>query len=410
MNTLKKKLFAISIGAISLYGHALESDGYVTESGLNILPLLDSKIEHVDNIGRYSKSENAESSTVFVVEPGIVLNSDRNGNQYQLAYQLSSGTYFDSSDDNYLDHAFTTNNFVQINNRNAIGFNYAYLYMHEERGTGILAGDSLSTIAREPVEFDIHNISASHVYGSEAAKGRLETSLRYENKTYQNYREINVSGFSQVSTQYKDYEETGGAIALYYRALPATRFLFEIDLADRKYNLNDPLTEQSQDNFDSYYLVGAAWDITGKTDGKLRLGLQNKSYEDTTKENFNGFSWDLDLTWQPVRYSSVELSAGQRAKDPDQGSNFINETSFDGAWKHYWLNHFYSNVNLMLVLDDYSKSSRSDDLIKTSISMGYELREYVDFQFGWRNENNDSSIDSNTYDQNVWYIAANLAL
>ncbi|WP_295891676.1 outer membrane beta-barrel protein [uncultured Vibrio sp.] len=410
MSTFRQKILASSLAIISLAAHGIESDGYITENGLNILPLLDTKIEHVDNIGRYSKEETAESSTVFIIEPGLVLSSDRNGNQYQVLYQLSSVSYFDSSDDNYTDHTFATNNFVQINNRNGFGLNYAYLYMHEERGTGILAGDALSTIAKEPVEYSIHNVSATHTYGSEQAKGKLETSLVFESKAYQNYRDISSADFAQVSTKFKDYNEFGGAVAFYFQALPATDLLFEVNLADRNYSLNDPATSQSQDNFDSFYYVGATWDVTGKTDGKLRLGLQNKSYEDTTKENFSGFSWDLDLKWQPAQYSSVTVSAAQRAKDPDQGSNFVNETSFEGSWKHFWLTHLYSNLDLQLIMDDYSESNRSDDLVKTSISLGYELRDFADIYVGWRNENNDSSIVSNTYDQNVWYIAANLAL
>ncbi|RTZ17433.1 capsular biosynthesis protein CpsB [Vibrio aquaticus] len=409
MKTSIKSISAMIFVALSMNVNAMkEGNGYVTDSGLKILPILDSRLEHNDNIGRYSDAESPESSTVLVIEPGIALQSDRGGNQYQVAYQLAAGSYFDSSDDNYVDHRFTTNNKVTLNTRNALRINYAFLYLHEERGSGILAGDGLSTIANEPVEYVIHNASLTHIFGSQEAMGRIETGLRIEDKKYKNYRNIENPQYSLISTKYKDYTEFGGNGAFYYRAFPTTSLLFEVDISERSYDLNDPVTSNSQDSLNVFYLTGATWDITGKTTGKLRFGLQDKSYDDSTKKDFTGFSWDLELEWKPLSYSTVTVAAAQRARDPEQGSNYVDETSFDGNWKHYWLNHLYTNASLQFVLDDYSESTRTDDLYRVGLYFGYELRDYVELSAGWRFEDNESSIDGNSYDQNVWYLSADM--
>ncbi|MCP3697566.1 MAG: outer membrane beta-barrel protein [Aliivibrio sp.] len=407
MNTLQKALITAVLLSKGCLVAANESNGYTTSSGLKVIPLLDVKLEHNDNIGSYSSAENPDSSGMLEVKPGLVLESDRNGNQYQIAYQLVSGNYFDSDTDDYLDHMFTTNNFIKINQRAGIGLNYSYLSLHEDRGTGILAGDNLSTIATKPVKYVIHNVNLTHIYGSQNAQGRIESNVRYEQKTYKNYRNLTDPSFEALSTKYKDYDEFGGAVAFYYNIRPATDLLFEVDLANRHYKLKDPISSQSQDNLNTYYWVGAKWDITGKTLGKVRLGLQNKRYKNAESDDFNGFSWDLDLTWSPLNYSTVTLSASQRADDPDQGTSYITKTSFDAAWKHYWLTHFYSNISLGHINDNYSESSREDKLLETTIALGYELRDYVEISAGWRHENNDSSIATNNYKQNVWYLETN---
>ncbi|WP_052737554.1 outer membrane beta-barrel protein [Grimontia sp. AD028] len=408
MNSPKKTLIALALLSTSSWVVANEDNGYTTESGIKITPLFEAYYEYNDNVGRYSPSESPESSSALIAKPGVMFESDRNGNQYQIAYQLSSGNYFDSDVDDFLDHALTTNNFVQISQRSGIGFNYTYLKSHEARGTGILAGDQLTTIANEPVKYSLHNANITHVYGAEDATGRLESNLRYENKKYNNYRDLTAPGFVALSTKYKDYDELAGALAFYYQIFPATELLLEIDLADRQYKLGDPVSGSSQNNLDAYFLVGTQWDITGKTTGKLRLGLQDKNYEDDAREDFNGFSWDLDVVWEPLTYSTIALSAAQSAIDPDQGNNFINQTSFAASWKHFWLSRVYSNIAFDIINDDYSQSSREDDLLRSSFYLGYAFREDTEITAGWRYEDNDSSIDTNRYSQNVWYLGTNL--
>ncbi len=380
---------------------AEESRGYYTESGILVVPLLELDYQYDDNVGRNSSAVTNESSSLLHFAPGVAFESDRNGNQYRVAYQLESGTYIDSRDDDYLDHNFATNNFIRFNERNGLSFNYAYLLDHEQRGTGVFAGDEFSTVVTEPVEFQINNLSSTYVYGSEGAKGRLEPSLRFTDKRYQNFRDIGGAD-DDLSTRFKDYQELAGGVAFYYQAFGNAGLLFEIDAADKTYRLNDPATKRSQDSLSLYYLVGATWNISGKTDGKLRLGLQDKSYDDDQKEDFSGFSWDLELNWTPVEYSKLSATASQRADDPDQGSNFVEKTALGIDWKHQWLTSVYTTVDFAYQMDDYSDSDRSDDLLITKLAVGYQLRDYLDFVASWQHQNNDSTVDSRSYSQNLY--------
>ncbi|WP_159650861.1 outer membrane beta-barrel protein [Vibrio atypicus] len=409
MKTLNKPLSVLTVSLLASNAFAaLEGNGYTTESGLKVLPVFNSGYEYNDNIGRYSNDANPESSSLIILEPGVALQAERGESKYQVLYQLSSGNYLDSRDDNYIDHRFATENFISLNRRNSLSINYAFLYQHEERGTGILAGDNFSTAANGPVEFSVHKASLTHTYGSDNATGRIESSLRIEDKNYQNYRNIKDPEFAPYSTKFKDYFEFGAGMAFYYRAMPATRLLAEVDINNRDYKYDGIDTTTSQDSVDRFFLTGATWDITGKTTGKLRLGLQSKSYTEANRVDFNGFSWDLDLEWKPLSYSTVLVSAAQRAKDPEQGSNYVDERSFDTNWKHYWMSNLFTDVSFLYVKDDYSESTRVEDFYRLGLGLGYEIRDFVELSTGWRMENNDSSIDENKYNQNVYYVSANL--
>ncbi|MCG9580610.1 outer membrane beta-barrel protein [Vibrio tubiashii] len=403
-------LFTVLSGCVCYAVSASEERGYVTDSGIRVTPLFESSLEHNDNIGRFSSNQSSESSGILVLEPGIALESDRGGNEHLVAYQISSGTYFDSSDDNFLDHRFVTNNFIRLNAKHGVSFNYNLLFLHEERGTGLSAGDTLATIVTDPVEYVINDVNSTYVYGSEGAQGRLELSLGYLDRSYKNYREISDPNLSQLSTKYKDFDEVSGGGAFYYRAMPATQALFEIELVQRSYDLLDPSTNRSQDSLDHFYMVGSKWDISGKTTGKLRLGLQNKDYEDSQKDQFTGFSWDVDLQWNPLEHSEVTLLGGQRARDPDQGSNYVKDLFLSSGWKHYWRSNIYSDVELTLRNSDYSSSNRDDDFYSNRLALGYTFNDITDLVLGWEYERVNSTINENSYKQNIWFMSVNLVL
>ncbi|OAJ95262.1 outer membrane beta-barrel protein [Vibrio bivalvicida] len=409
---LNKSTIALSLltSCACYAAHANEERGYVTESGIRITPLFESSLEHNDNIGRFSSSQKPESSGVLVLEPGIAFESDRGGNEHLVAYQISSGTYFDSSDDNFLDHKFITNNFIRLNSKHGVSLNYNLLLLHEERGTGLSAGDSLSTVVTDPVEYLINDINSTYVYGSEGAKGRLELSLGYLDRSYKNYRDISNPNLAQLSTKYKDFDEVSGGSAFYYRVMPATQALFEIELVKRNYDLADPATTRSQDSLDQFYMIGSKWDMSGKTTGKLRLGLQNKDYEDSQKDQFTGFSWDVDLTWNPLEHSQVTLLGGQRVRDPEQGRNYVKDKFLTSGWKHHWKSNFYSDIELLLRNSDYSSSNRDDDFYSNRLALGYTLNDITDLVLGWKYERVNSTINENSYKQNVWYLSVNLVL
>ncbi|MBM7036279.1 outer membrane beta-barrel protein [Vibrio ulleungensis] len=379
---------------------ALESNGYTTENGLTIIPILESGLRYNDN---YTRTSDAQSSTIFDVKPGVAIESDRNGNRYRVAYQLDAGFHSNTSDDNYVDHTFATNNLVRFTTRHALGFNYAFLTQHDARGSGIASGDALVANLTTPVEYKTHVADATYIFGSDNAKGRIEATLDFEDRTYTNYR-----GSDVLDTTFEDYQQIGADGAFYVQVLPATQLLFQLDYNNRQYTKNSR-SGDSQNYNEIYYLTGAVWDITGKTNGKLRLGIQDKKYDDSSREGSDNFSWDLTVEWQPLEYSTITIDGGLRNEDADTEEGDLDASRISAQWKHYWLANIYSNLGLSYSRKDYNSVTRTDDTSSASIKLGYELYERVDLVAGWRGEDNDSNSVGYTYNQNVWSLNANFA-
>jgi hypothetical protein len=377
---------------------ALESNGYTTESGLTVLPLLESSLKYDDN---YTRTSDAQSSSIFDIKPGVALESDRNGNQYRVAYQMDAGFYSNTSDDNYLDHTFATNNFVRVNSRNGIGFNYAFLMQHDTRGSGIASGDALVASLTSPVEYKTHTASATYVYGADTAKGRVEATIDFEDRTYTNYR-----GSAVLDTTFEDYTQFGGDVAFYAQVFPATKLLLQVDYNDRAYTKN-ARNGNSQDYTDIYYFTGATWDVTGKTNGKLRLGLQDKQFDDSTREDRDSFSWDLTLDWSPIEYSTLTVEGGLRNEDAESEEGDLDATRIELSWKHYWLHNVYSDIGVGYNHKDYNSVTRTDETSRAKIMAGYEIYDLVDLSLGWSGQDNESDSVGYTYKQNVWSINAN---
>jgi hypothetical protein len=182
----------------------------------------------------------------------------------------------------------------------------------------------------------------------------------------------------------------------------------QIDHNNRRYDRHDR-SNNSQDYIDTYYYTGATWDVTGKTNGMLRFGIQDKSYDSPERTDSNNFSWDLEIEWLPLTYSTITATAGYRNEDAESEEGDVNTSRFSANWKHHWIPNVYSYIDLGYTRQDYTQSSRKDDTTSGSIKLGYEIYEQVDIVAGWSGQHNDSTGAGYTYKQNVWSINANFA-
>jgi hypothetical protein len=277
------------------------------------------------------------------------------------------------------------------------------LTQHDTRGSGLASGDALVERLTTPVEYKTHSANATYVFGSDNAKGRLEATIDLADRTYTNYR-----GSDILDTTFEDYRQFGGDVAFYVKVLPATQLLLQVDYNDRQYDTTDR-TGDSQDFVDTYYYTGVVWDVTGKTNGKLRVGLQDKKYDDSLRQGSDSLSWDLTLEWKPLDYSVVMLDGGLQNEDAETEEGDLDASRIKVDWKHYWLPNVYSNLGLGYSRKDYNSVTRTDDTKSAYLKAGYEIYDQVDLVAGWTGQDNDSNSSGYTYNQNIWSINANFA-
>lgn len=80
------------------------------------------------------------------------------------------------------------------------------------------------------------------------------------------------------------------------------------------------------------------------------------------------------------------------------------------GWKHYWQSNIYSDVEFTLRNSDYSSSNRDDDFYSNRLALGYTFNDITDLVLGWEYERVNSTINENSYKQNIWFMSVNLVL
>ncbi|MDO6524318.1 outer membrane beta-barrel protein [Motilimonas sp. 1_MG-2023] len=369
---------------------------YVTESGIEVLPFVNVELKHDDNVANVGRNE--KSSWANVIDPGVMVKMNPGNNEYILLYRLSQGNYFSSHNDDYTDHLLRLSGNWEFNERNRAGLLYNFNATHEERGTGI--SDGAGNALDEVIRYKTNYANAHYGFGGMDATGRLQFNLGYFDKSYSNFRGI---------TQFRDFDEMRYGGAFYYRVAPKTSLIFELLKNDKRYDAVDT-TGISRDSDDHFAYIGTTWDTTATITGVAKVGYQNKDFKTSNRESFDGFSWDVGLTWQAKEYSKFDFATRYKAKDPDQFGDYIEELYYLAAWQHYWLERLSSNVSWSFIQDDYSGSARKDDTDEYQISLNYDLRRWLQIGLGYRVTQKDSTAANIGYDKNVFSISVNMVM
>ncbi len=369
---------------------------YVTENGIEVIPFVQAELIHDDNVANVS--DNEESSWASVINPGLMVKLNPGNDEYVFLYRLSQGNYFSSHNDDYTDHFVSLSGDWQFSDRHRAGLRYDFNATHEARGTGI--SDGVGNLLDEVIRYRTNYVDASYGFGGMDATGRFKFNLGYFDKRYSNYRSF---------TQDRDYDEMRYGGTFYYRVAPKTSLLFELMKNDKRYDVID-FSGFSRDSDDHYAYIGASWDTTATITGIAKAGYQNKDFKASSRSNFEGFSWDVGLTWQAKEYSKFEIGTRHRAKDPDRLGDYVEESYYHVAWNHYWLERLSSDISWSYVRDDYEGTSRRDDTDQYAFSLNYDLRRWVNLGVGYRLTNKDSNQDNLDYDKNVFFISVNMVI
>ncbi|BCL73148.1 capsular polysaccharide biosynthesis protein [Vibrio nigripulchritudo] len=410
--SVKRSLCLVS-GIMALANVApISAEPFVTESGIEVAPGFKARFGQNDNLLRVSDSNNATSTSFLVVDPGVSLKFQPRENEFLLSYRLSHGRYFSSSEDNFTDHFFDSRNLIKLGLRHAIKADLRVASLHEVRGTGLTEGDNTSSAIDRPLEYLNRSIVTTYIYGAPGAKGRIEAKLGYSDLEYKNFRHLGGVSDSR-SSRFKDYDNRYAGLKFAYRWLTNTKAIFEYEIAKKNYDFTANGVP-SQDSLTHNYYAGLEWDVSGKTSGYAKVGIQDKNFDDSDREDFTGLSWLVGLDWNPLYHSTWSIQTSQVARDPDQDGDFVKETILNVGWKHYWRPQIYTRATAVVSNQEYTGAFqngvlRDERAVEWSANVGYEFNEIVDFFVGVKKTNKTSNWEGYGYDQLVWSLSGAIA-
>ena len=385
MSMKMKLLFSATAIVFSSSVIAVEPEVYITDSGIAIVPIINAGYKYDNNI--FSQASETTGSGIFTLAPAVKFLLDDGINNYQLDVGVESGTFLDSSDDNYVIGNLGFTSHLEPSSRSRFDLALEANKEVEPRGTGITEGSA--DRFDEPLLYNEQLAKLSYEYGSLASSGRIAVMGRYYNKNYTNFTE---------TTQFRSFNQSTLGSTLFYTTNSSTDAFIEIKAGPIKYDVAEAI---SRDSDMLTALVGIKWEATALTSGSFKIGQEQKKFSDARREDFKGVSWEGNVDWQPLSYTTLTLETSRSAKDPDVQGDYISESVYGVNWEHEWNEKVTTTLNYSYIYEEYTGFERLDKSNNLYVDVNYEFKRWIDVALYITYTDQNSTDENIVYDKSV---------
>ncbi|MFT5334840.1 MAG: hypothetical protein ACJASY_002561 [Halioglobus sp.] len=365
---------------------------------LYIVPTLDVKTGYVDNLFRSRRDE--KSTWTSEVTPKMQAWLQSGVNTYSLAYEVVDYHYENSGRDNYTDQQVNLDIHHEFNAKHEIDLFGEYYDGHEKRGTGLT--DGFGNLIDAPVEYVRETYGGTYTYGNNSSRGRLRLEAKSADFDFQNFRNF---------TRFRDREQDILSGTFFWKVASRTDALVQVRAIDNEYDRANPFDSAGSFDSEEYnYLVGVSWEATAKTRGSIKIGAYDREYDSSARKDDDGFQWEVDLTYLPRTYSSIEFETRRYSQETNGLGDSINTQEYELAWDHNWSGRSATKISVLTGTEDYSGIARKDDRFDVEAIYSYSAQRWLDLGAGFRREDRDSDDARFDYKRNVFFIEANVSL
>ena len=387
----------------SLPVHAVQPQGISLGSGVLLLPGVEISILNDSNI--YFSEDDETSSRVTKIRPSLALLGDLGTTQLYAYYELENGSYSEDSDDNYLDQFFFLGTDVEMTSRQALGLDFSIKAGHDPRGTGSTQGvqNPEELLTFEPDEFKEIVLGADYTYGADSAFANVTGYIENYSKSYSTNKEL---------TSVLEHDKLKlGALAS-FKVSSATKALVEVQNTTISYS-DGNIAAKIKEGSESKILAGGRWDFAGKTSGEVKLGVANRSFDESENDSDSRFSWEANVTWTPRTYSVLNLFSSQEARETSGGGSHVASSLIAASWDHQFSTRFGLNASLSSFSEEYvnpTSSNRDDSTLSYGIKGIFSPNKMLDLSLGIDNMTRDSSENQYDYDRQLLTLSVKLAI
>lgn len=387
---LKISSMALAIsGAVCANAWALDPQSIKLSDGLTLTPTLQVSERYDDNFRAVETNE--ESSWITSVTPTIILGAEGRKSAYQLSYSAASDVFHSSHKDNNTDHILVGDAAYEFDSRNRLKLNAGYKRIEETA-----AQSSQTRRSMENDRYSTANVGGVYSFGAETARTQLDLGANYQELRYQNTDGLNAD---------KERDTTALSSTAYYRIAPKTRALVELRHTDYDYVSNTRLNSNNV-----ALLTGLTWDATAKTTGTVKFGAEKKRFDSSDLDDNSGSMWEVGVKWMPRTYSTFNLQTRRALDEGDDGASAIQTQSTTLSWKHEWLDRLSSDVSYTYTDQEYQDYKRDDQLSMFGVGLTYQMRRWLDVGIGYKYAENDSSMEFESYERNIYSISVTASL
>lgn len=389
------QLSLIAAATASSGAYAVSPEGIAMGSGVTFYPGVELSIKDDSNV-YLQPSGNEDSSVVTRLRPYASVMSDLGATKLNGFAQVESGSYDLDSDDNYLDSLLMGAADIELSSRQSLAFDAKLNMAHDPRGTGSTQGAAASSVT-EPNEYDETALNGAYTYGADSAFANVTGYVGTYGKEYSN---------NEATTDALNHDKLKFGAKVGLKVSSATRVLLEARNTNISYSDSAAADKEGSE---LKLLIGASYDVTGKTTAELLVGNSKREFDEATTSSDSRFSWEGKLTWNPATYSTVMVSTAQSANETTAGAGYIANQTSTVNWDHKFSTYWGMQANAALIKDDYVGVDRSDKSTSLGLAAIYSPVKNVDVKASLDKSKRDSSVNGLDYDQNVMGVGVNLA-
>lgn len=395
---------------VSTAAFAIDPHNIRVSDGVMFTPTLQIEERHDDNI--FGTDKKRQSSWVTVIEPTFKLSLDRAKSAHELKYRISSKSIHSSSSNSYVDHHITANSGFEFDARNRLLLNAGY---HKLQNTATDVGYRADP---KNDKWNSKNIGGVYTFGSREAITQVDFGLNYDELRYDNSQH---DGNGERIHKEAEHDAASARLTGYYAITPRTKLLLEGRYTDYDYKSNN-----DRDSKNKALLAGVTWSATAKTTGTVKVGREKKDYKNSSSlyKNNSTAMWEAGIQWAPVSYSTFNLrtrrgfeegSSYTEFDDLDQIDNVTNNVKVVDsslAWKHYWMDRFYSATEYRRIDRKYqgTKEKRDDKIDQYALGLNYEAYRWLDVGVNFKHRDNDSDVAVRNYKRNIYALTFSASL
>ncbi|MGI9288680.1 MAG: outer membrane beta-barrel protein [Pseudomonadales bacterium] len=395
----------LGFAAVMLYSVELQAGTQDETTGIpfgsaTLMPALRTELHYDDNI--FESANDERDSIIAVLIPSLGAQLELGNSLYELGYSAESASYFDSEDDDYVDHKVQAHANMQFSLRNNVTARASFAAEHEDRGTGLTEGfdPTLAPNFNEPDEYEQTEASVRYTYGARGASGRLSFEAGYRDLQYQNHR---------PRTKFRDREDTSATATFYYRLRPKTLLVVQARATAIDYAINQP--QQSTLDSDHYrYLIGVEWERSKQLSGAIKAGYQQKRFTSASRDDFSAPSWEADLTWSPRSYMHFNFKTDRSTEETNGGGDFIDVQRISTEWTHEWSERVQSVLGVAYVDEEYENFDRDEQVTEFAGNLAYQLKRWIALEIGTRYRDRSSNIDLLNFNRSVISVGIDIAI
>jgi polysaccharide biosynthesis protein VpsM len=213
---------------------------------------------------------------------------------------------------------------------------------------------------------------------------------------------------------FRDRTDNSFAAYIFYKFKPKTSVFAEYEFADIKYD-----TDAGSDSTEDRYYAGLEWDLTAKTQGRIKLGYIEKSFDAADVDAQNAFSVEIQGQHNFTPKRALKVVGFRKFNESSMIDAFASlSTGISAAWLQRFTEKWSGTLNGSFARDEYEglftyggvTDEREDDIFSIAPALRYKFRDWLFFDLAYIYTRRDSNFSLFDYDTNTIFLRLEMSL